>query len=167
MFQSDQLCQGLFSLLSSLQHLFLSPVSTLLCRCAHSSPAHLPCHQSGDWSGNAVMSQLLVSLLCHSLLPATHTDFRKRHCHVLNSVSFLDTQLSSPGISASRMTASGLPQALWYLSRSLCVQSTVKESDGSPNHWELHFPPPNPLPFKPPTAASPEHKSTPQARLWL
>lgn len=72
------------------------------------------------WSGNAVMSQLLMSLLCHSLLPGTHADFRKRYCHVLNSVSFLDTQLSFPGISASRMTASGLPQALWYLSRSMC-----------------------------------------------
>lgn len=82
-------------------------------------------------------SQLLTSLPCHSLFPGTHTDFRKRHCHILNSVSFLDSQFSFPGISDSRMQACPKHSDPF---QGLCVQPRGKQFDGSPNHWELVFP---------------------------
>lgn len=75
------------------------------------------------WSGIAGKSQLLMSLPCHSLFPGTHTDFRKRYCHFLNSVSSLDTHFSFPGISEWQ------PQPCPKYSdtfQGLCVQSTQK-----------------------------------------
>lgn len=62
------------------------------------NPAHFSCHQSGDaWDEVELLGSHSSS--CHSLFPGTHTDFRKRYCHFLNSVSSLDTHFSFPGIS--------------------------------------------------------------------
>lgn len=94
MFQSDQLCQGLFSPLSSLQQLFLSPVSPLLYRCAHSSlqpTAH-------SW----------LSLLCTQLCS------QPLHTPSPDSLSLPPAVLSPPQtLPTSRATSLGMPGLKW------------------------------------------------------